>query len=100
MDDAKAPADEQRAAKQRLHLLRAGVGGHVVVLGRGAEQQVADGAPDYVGRESGFLQCAAYLERRRADPAAVDGVLGVRDAERSFGFEAEHLADELLDHAS
>ena len=57
---AEGGADGQRAAaaEQRADLLRRGVGGHVVVLRRAAEQLIADAAAGPIG-----------LEARRAQPA-------------------------------
>ena len=44
----EAAADDDGAAKQRPHLLRARVGRDIEVLGSDAEKQVADGAADHV----------------------------------------------------
>jgi len=98
--DPEPAADDDGAAEKRLHLFGARVGGDVVVLGRGPQQEVADRATDHVGGKPGIVQHAAYLEGGGADAIALDIVLGARDALRTGGLEAEHLADELLDHAS
>ncbi len=98
--DAKAPSDDDRPAEKGLDLFGARVGGDIVVLGRRAKQEVADSAADHIGGKPRIVQHAAHLERGRADPVTFDGVLGARDALRTGGLEAEHLADELLDHAS
>ena len=56
--EPEAPADDERAAEQRLHLLRRRVGGDVEVLGLDAEQQVAHRAADHERLEARFLQLA------------------------------------------
>jgi hypothetical protein len=64
---AKAPADEQRAAEQRLDLLGPGVGGDVEILGLDAEQHVAHRAAHHVARMAALGEHVADLERGRAD---------------------------------
>ena len=96
---AEAPADEQRAAEQRLDLLGARVGGDVEVLGRDAEQQVAHRAADHVGGVARVAQHVAHLERAVADGVARDAVLGSRGTRCGPGAsQAEHAADEAFDH--
>ena len=63
---AEAPADDERAAEERLDLLRARVGGDVEVLRLDAEQQVAHRAADDVGVEAGLAQHARTPWRPRA----------------------------------
>ncbi len=95
---AEAAADDERAAEQRLDLLRTRVGGHVVVLGDDAEQQVAHRAADHVGGESGLGKGVADLERSRADRVAGDAVLAGWHALRRTPAQAQNAANELLDH--
>ena len=73
--EPEAPADDERAPEQRLHLLGRGVGRDVEVLGLDAEQQVADGAADDERLEAGVLQLAGDLERAAGQLVAADRVV-------------------------
>ncbi len=107
MHDAEAPADDERAAEQRLHLLRRRIGGDVEVLRTQTQQQVAHRAADHVGLVPGLLQRADDAHRRFVEQTLVDAVFGRADlhalAERHRGLAGGRLAeqpvDELLDHA-
>ena len=67
-DHAEGRADGQRAAvaEELADLRRRGVGGHVVVLGRAAEQLVADAAARPIGLEPRPAQPANHLEGETA----------------------------------
>ncbi len=54
------------AAEQLADLLRRGVGGHVVVLGRAAEQLIADAAAGPIGLEPRPAQPADHLDGETA----------------------------------
>ena len=73
--EPEAPADDERAAEQRLHLLRRRVGGDVEVLRLDAEQQVADGAADHESLEARFLQVADDRARAVGQLRGADGML-------------------------
>ena len=72
VDEAETAADDERAAEQRLHLLRAGVGGDVEILRLDPEQEVADGAADHEGLEPRFLQPARDLDGAAGQLVAAD----------------------------
>jgi len=55
VDDAKALANDEGAAKQAFDLFRAGIGGHVKVFGAQAQQQIAHGTADDVGLKAGVF---------------------------------------------
>jgi len=112
VDDAKAPADDEGAAKQRLDLLGRRVGRHVEVLGPQADQQIAYCAADDVGLKTRLLEHMHHIHRALVDQLDVDAVVlefkVVALAERRFfdtrggrlvaaGF-AEQLVDEFFDH--
>ena len=64
--DAKALANDERTAKQRLDLLRRGVGGHIKVLGAQAQQQVAHGTTHDVGLVARILSVCTTSAARRS----------------------------------
>ena len=68
--EAKTPADDEGAAKERFHLLRPRVRGDVEVLRLDAEEEIPHCAADDVTRESGLAQGRAHLRSRRADRIA------------------------------
>ena len=75
--DAKAPADDEGAPEQRLHLLGRGVGGDVEVLRPQADQQVAHRAADDVGLVAGRPSaCCTTLTARSSTSAGSMRVLG------------------------
>ena len=74
MDDAKAPADDEGAAEQALHLLRRGVGRDVEVLGAQAHEQVAHRAADDVGLVAALGQRRDDLDGALVDQRRVDAV--------------------------
>ena len=81
MNDAKAPADDACASKERLHRLGGGVGGHVEVLRGTAQQQVAHAAADDVGAVARVLQLFAGAQRGAGDLLAGQSQrLGGQDA--------------------
>jgi hypothetical protein len=105
--DAKAPPDDEGAAKQRLDLLGRGVGGHVEVLGAQAQQQVAHRAAHHVGLVARLLQRRDHVFRAFVDQGRIDLVhfgrhlLALAEAAlalRAVGGLAEQLVDEFLDH--
>ena len=84
VDEPESAADDEGAAEQRLHLLRARVGGDVEILGLDAEQEVADRAADDERLEAGVVQLARHLERPAAQLRAADRVVaGPVDARRA-----------------
>ena len=108
VDDAKAPADDEGAAEQSLHLLRRGVGRDVEVLRAQAHEQVAHRAADDVGLVAALGQGRDDLDRALVDERRVDAVLLLRHLDplaaarrRLAGAGlAEQPVDELLDHCS
>ena len=103
----EAAADDERAPKMRLDLLRRGIGGDVEVLRRDVEQQVAHGAADDVRAMAGFLQRLAHAQRGARDELAIDMVFARRNALR-LATAALRLAlekrlnpfNDALDHAA
>ena len=86
MRQAEATADQAAVAEQVLHLVRGGAGGHVEVLRRQAQQQIAHGTADQVGGVAGFIQAIQHAQRRLADVLARDDVLIARDdLQRGWG---------------
>jgi hypothetical protein len=61
MHDAKAPPDDERAAKQALDLLGCGVGGHIKVFGPQADQQVAHRTTHHIGLKPRVMQGAHHI---------------------------------------
>ena len=98
MHQPEAPADDDRAAEERLYLLRARVGGDVEILRLDAEQEIPHRAADHVARKTAFAQHGADLGGRRAQAIAGEPVLLARDPQGRFGGQAEHPPDEPLDH--
>ena len=78
VDDAKAPADDEGAPEQRLHLLGRGVGGDVEVLRAQADEQVAHRAADDVGLVAGVGERRDDLDGALVDQRRVDAVLRLR----------------------
>ena len=76
--DAKAPPDDESAAKQAFDLFGRGVGGHVKVFGAQTEQQVAHGAAHDIGDKTGFLQGAHHVDGAVIDQAHVDAMAANR----------------------
>ena len=74
--EAEPAADDERAAEERLDLLRLGVGREVEVLGFDPEEQIAHGAADDVRLEACVLQLARHLERAARELAAAERVVG------------------------
>jgi len=60
---AEAAADQPAVAKRLTHLLRAGVGGDVEVLGFAAQKQIAYPTADQVCFEPGCLEAIKNLQR-------------------------------------
>src|SRR5204863_4593986 len=91
--------DHERAAKQRLDLLRARIGCDVEVFRRDAEQQVAHRAADDARSELVRRERVADSHRGGADPRPREPVSACRRAQRAFVLESEYAPDEALDHA-
>ncbi|CAM2144817.1 hypothetical protein PT2222_160170 [Paraburkholderia tropica] len=72
--DLEAAADDARAAEQLLHLVGRGVRGHVEVLGRDAEQQVAHRAADDERAKTRLLQAFGHAHSVAGDQRRVDAV--------------------------
>ena len=68
MDDAKAPANNARAAKQMVHLLRRAA---LVATSKSlqvlAQQQVTHGAAHHKSGKAGLLQAGGDFQRGRTD---------------------------------
>ena len=95
---AEAPADDVGPAEERLDLLRRGVGRDVEVLGREAQEEIADRAAHHEGLESRLLQLFGHLARAARHLFAAHGVIGrridARGARRPAGNQAcEQAAD-------
>jgi hypothetical protein len=106
MHDAKAPPDDESAAKQALDLLGRGISGHIKVFRAKAEQQVAHGAAHNVGLKPGLLQSACHVDGTFVHQVGVDAVhrcghLGAaaKVGLAAFGRFAHQLVDELFDHS-
>ncbi len=93
---AEAPADDERAPEQRLHLFGCGVGREIEVLGLESEQQVADGAAHDERLEARLLQLPRYVDRAARDLSTADAMgigaehprLGCRPARNQASEEA------------
>ena len=110
--DAKAPADDEGAAEQRLHLFGRGVGGNVEVLGAQADQQVAHRTADDIGLITGILERVHHIHGAVVDQLDVDtvffdgyilalperGFFGPLGAGLGAVRFAEQLVDEFFDH--
>jgi hypothetical protein len=96
--EAEAPPDDEGAAEERPDLLRARVGGHVEVFRGDAQEQVAHGAADDMGRKARLAQRRAHLGRRRTDGFAAEAVPFPRHPLQVFGGQPEHPPYEPLDH--
>ena len=96
MGQAEAAADQPAVAEQRLDLLRRGVGGHVVILRRTADQQVAHGAAYQVATEAGLAQAVEHAQCVLAHLLARQAVLVAGDHAQagdgidSLGFDFGH----------
>ena len=87
--DLKPAANDARAAEAGAHFVGSGVGGHVVILGRPAQQQVAHRAADDKGTESRRLQFRDRAQGAGADLLLADTVPGFRNDDRpGRGFAA------------
>ena len=108
VNDAKAPPDDEGAAKQRLHLFGRCVGGDIEVLRPQPKQQVAHRAADDVSLEARVGQRLHVLDGAFIDEREVDAVhllrhldaLSAGMALRAVDRLAEQLVDELLDHVN
>jgi hypothetical protein len=95
----EAAADDEGAAKQRLDLLRRGVGGDIEVLGLEAQQQIAHGPADDKGVKALALQPLDHLHRAAAHPHVADGI-ACRGGDDRFGFPAQSKpGKQAHDHA-
>src|SRR5262249_44714808 len=74
MHQAEAPADDERAAEERLHFFRRGVGRDVEILGLKAEEQIAHGTAHDGRLETGLLELARDVERAARDLVAANPV--------------------------
>jgi hypothetical protein len=71
--EAEAAPDDAAVAKQLPHVLRAGAGADVEVLGLAAEEDVAHAATDQVRLEARALQAAHHTGGVRVDRLLVEG---------------------------
>src|SRR5699024_7325477 len=79
---AKAAADQAAIAEQLPDLLGRGVGGHVEILGRHAQQQVAHGAPDQARAVTRLVQAVQHAQGTLADVLARNGMAVARNHAR------------------
>ena len=96
---AKAPPDDEGTAKERLYLLRPGVGRDVEILRLDAQEEIPHRTADDVGRESRLPQDRANLGGGGRDRIARKPVLFARHAIRVVGRQPENAPDEPLDHS-
>ena len=75
MDDAKTPADDEGAAKQRLDLLGCCVGGDIEIFRPQANQEVAHRTTDDVGLKAGLLEDMNHIHRALVDQLDVDAMV-------------------------
>jgi hypothetical protein len=76
MGDTKTPANQPCLAAEHLdHLLRFGVGSDIEILGRHAQQQVADRAAYQAGAVAGGIQAFKCFKRSTAYLFPQDAVL-------------------------
>jgi hypothetical protein len=87
---AEAPADDEGAAEQRLHLLGRGVGGDVEVLRPQADQQVAHGAADDVGLVAGILERAHHAHGVVVEQLRIDAVFFGRHLDATAQRDRRH----------
>ena len=85
MHDLETPSDDARAAEQPPHFVRRGVGRHVEVLGRLAEQQVAHRAAHEVALETGLRKGFAGFQCAVVELGVADTVRGQRQDLRAGG---------------
>ena len=78
MGQTEAATDQATVAEDAAHLLGAGVGGHVEVLGLPPQEQIAHPAADQQGLEALLFQAIEDLEGVLADVGAGNGVLVTR----------------------
>jgi hypothetical protein len=100
--DLEAAADDEGTPEQFFHFFRGGVGGDVEVFRLHPQQQVAHGATDHEGLETGFLQRLGHADRVRRNEFQVDAVV-VRAEDVGLGgvalvFHTKDLADEFFNH--
>ena len=100
VDEPEPAPDDERTAKQRLHVLRPGIGGNVEVLRLDAQQEVAHGAADDESLESRFVQAPGDVERAAGKLLAADRmVAGTVDARLPLLFAARQEAgNQAPDH--
>jgi hypothetical protein len=100
--DLEAAADDEGAAEQFFHLLRRGVGGDIEIFRLHAQQQVAHGAADDEGFETGFLQGLRQADRVRRHEFGVDAVFfrpeDVRFGRIALVFHAKDFTNEFFNH--
>ena len=114
VNNAKASANDEGAAKQAFDLLRRGIGGHVEVFRAQTHQQVAHGAANDKGLVARVLEHMHHIHGAFVDQLDVDAVVfqgkvlalakfGGFDAcgtrRRAVGF-AKQFVDEFFDHVS
>ena len=107
--DAKAPADDEGAAEQRLDLFGRRIGRDVEVFRAQAEQQVAHRAADDVGLVAAIDQRLHHLGGALIDQRRIDLVLALRHLDTFakhrtsvglLGWLAHQLVEKLLDHVN
>ena len=107
VNDAKAPPNDEGAAKEVFHLFGRGVGGHVKVFGAQAQQQIAHRTAHDVGGVARVLQRADNVKRAPIHQRGVNAVHAgghfhtfakTRFARaHAVGF-AQQFVDEFFDH--
>lgn len=75
----KTATDYARITKQAMHLFRAGIGGHVKILGVTVEQKISHGTAYQVSGITRLVQSVKNLQGIFADIRARDSVIRSRD---------------------
>ena len=76
LDQPEAPADNPAVAEEFPQLPGPGVGHHVEVLGRLAQEQIPDAAAHQVGGVAGMVEAVKDLQGLHVDVSPGDGMFG------------------------
>ncbi len=91
LDQPEAPADDAAVPEEFPQLPGPGVGHHVEVFGRLAQQQVPDAAPHQVGGVAGMVEAVKDFQGLHVNVSPGDGMFGPGndvgwDLRRPWGF--------------
>jgi hypothetical protein len=100
VSQAETPPDQAATGKDLLDFLGRGTGGHVEVLGRLAQEQVAYAAADDERLEAGVLEFLDDLAGVRAKLFEPDAVLSLGDGDKFFDGGLRFLKVECSRRAS